>query len=436
LAIAGSGERRRAEDRRETVSNTLRQRRDTARIGVVGAGASGLCAAHHLGRAGYRNVTVLERDRRVGGKCCSLPVGDHVYEMGAVFGCSDYRSTLEVMRSVGAARGPMAGGHCYDVDGHPLDLLPRTQYPRILGQLLAYAWLSGVRYRRVNRPGLAGVDPDLHAPFAQFCRAHGLSALETLVGPPFTAFGYGYLTDVPAAYVVKYLDLRTLAAMRDSEHRFIWPEGVESMWSRVAEQHDVRTGAEVLGVRRGDTVLVQTSREELEFDALILTCPLDEALRFLDSTPSEQHLFSAIRYYDYWVLLAQTRGLPRGAGFVPARFTSDQRGHMMLWYQRWDDAPLDTLYVLGTPSMTPQDVAGLVAEDLERMGASLEAVVDTRRWRYFPHVTTTDMAGGYYEQLEGLQGENGTYYAGEVMSFASVELCARYSKALVDRFFR
>jgi hypothetical protein len=109
---------------------------------------------------------------------------------------------------------------------------------------------------------------------------------------------------------------------------------------------------------------------------------------------------------------------------------------MMLWYQRWDDAPLDTLYVLGTPSMTPQDVAGLVAEDLERMGASLEAVVDTRRWRYFPHVTTTDMAGGYYEQLEGLQGENGTYYAGEVMSFASVELCARYSKALVDRFFR
>jgi len=174
----------------------------------------------------------------------------------------------------------------------------------------------------------------------------------------------------------------------------------------------------------------------LEFCSRILACPRDEALRFLDSTSSERRLFSAIRYYDYWVLLAQTRGLPPGAGFVPARFTSDQRGHRMLWYQRWDDAPLDTLYVLGTPSMTLGTVAGLVSEDLDRMGASLERVVDTRRWRYFPHVSPSDMAGGYYEQLEGLQGSNRTYYAGEVMSFASVELCARYSEDLVRRFFR
>ncbi len=403
---------------------------------MIGAGASGLTTAHHLRRAGYENVTVLEREQRVGGKCCSIPVGGHAYEMGAVFGCSDYRATLGVMRSIGAARGPMAGGHCYDLEGHLLELLPRRQYPRILGQLAAYAWLSGVRYRRVKAPGLSGVDPELHAPFAQFCRSHGLSTLETLVGPPVTGFGYGYLTDVPAAYVVKYLDLRTLVAMRNAEHRFIWPEGVEAMWSRVAQQHDVRTGAEVVRVRRRDTVQVQTDHEELEFDALILTCPLDEALRFLDSTPSERRLFSEIRYYDYWVLLAQTRGLPPGAGFVPARFTSDQRGHLMLWYQRWDDAPLDTLYVLGTPSMTLGTVAGLVSEDLDRMGASLERVVDTRRWRYFPHVNPSDMASGYYEQLEGLQGSNRTYYAGEVMSFASVELCARYSEDLVRRFFR
>ena len=45
------------------------------------------------------------------------------------------------------------------------------------------------------------------------------------------------------------------------------------------------------------------------------------------------------------------------------------------------------------------------------------------------------MAGGYYEQLEGLQGANQTYFAGEVMSFASVELCARCSEALVQRHF-
>jgi hypothetical protein len=82
----------------------------------------------------------------------------------------------------------------------------------------------------VNAPELAGLDPDVHVPFAQFCRSHGLSTLESLVGPPLTGFGYGYISEVPAAYVLKYLDLRTLEAMRDRDHRFIWPEGVETFW--------------------------------------------------------------------------------------------------------------------------------------------------------------------------------------------------------------
>ena len=38
----------------------------TARIGLIGAGASGLSAAHYLKEAGYTNVTVLEKERRVG----------------------------------------------------------------------------------------------------------------------------------------------------------------------------------------------------------------------------------------------------------------------------------------------------------------------------------------------------------------------------------
>jgi hypothetical protein len=402
---------------------------------VVGAGVSGLTVAHHLMRAGYAHVTVLEEASEAGGKCCSVTVGDHVYEMGAVFGCTDYTRTLELMRRVGVDAGPMAGGHCYDAEGHPIDLVTGRQYPRLVRQLLTYAWLSGVRYRRVNAPGMAGVDPELHVPFAQFCADHGLSTLETLVGPPFTAFGYGYFGEVPAAYVLKYLDLRTLVAMRDARHRFIWPEGVQGFCSRVAQDLDVRTDAGVRRVTRGDSVTVQTDREQLEFDALVLACPLDDTLQFLDASPVERRLFSAIHYYDYWVLLAQTTGLPPGAGFVPARFASDQRGHLMLWYQRWADEPLDTLYALGDPAMTQEAVAGLFADDMARMGATLDRVVEVRRWKYFPHVSAAEMDSGYYEQLEGLQGRNRTYYAGEVMSFASIELCARYAEALVRRFF-
>ncbi len=45
------------------------------------------------------------------------------------------------------------------------------------------------------------------------------------------------------------------------------------------------------------------------------------------------------------------------------------------------------------------------------------------------------MAAGYYETLEALQGTQNTYYAGEIMSFSTIELCAQYSRSLVERFF-
>ena len=67
-------------------------------IAVIGASASGLTVAHYLKQAGYADVIVLEKAPRVGGKCCPISVGPHVYEMGAVLGTIDYTTTLESLQ--------------------------------------------------------------------------------------------------------------------------------------------------------------------------------------------------------------------------------------------------------------------------------------------------------------------------------------------------
>jgi len=413
-----------------------RQNRGSARIGVVGAGVSGLTAAHFLNRAGYRHVTVLEKEPRVGGKCCSLTIRGRTYEMGAVIGTLDYTTTLELMRSVGLQSGSTTGGECYDEDGRHLALVPWYAYPHVLWQLLVnYRWLTRVRYGRIDEPGLAGVHPDLYEPFGPFARRHGLPSLEHALAPPFTAFGYGYFDEVPTAYVMEYLDLPTIDALRRPERRIVWPDGSQELWSRLAQQHDVRTGVSVRRVTRGKEVLVETDAGDLEFDALILTGPLDEARGLLDCSPIERRLFSAIQHYDYWVVLCDVAGLPEGSGYIPAHFTPDRAGHLLLWYQRWPGDSLCALYALGDFAMPQAAIEQTISADLARMGASLRQVVAVRRWKYFPHVGPADMATGYYNTLEGLQGSQGTYYAGEVMSFASIEVCARYARALVARHF-
>ena len=210
---------------------SARENRGSARIGVVGAGVSGLTAAHFLGRAGYRHVTVLEREPRVGGKSCSLTIRGRTYEMGAVLGTLDYTTTLELMRSVSLHSDH--GGECYDEDGQHLALVPWYAYPRVLWQLMVnYRWLTRVRYGGIDEPGLAGIHPDLYEPFGRFARRHGFPSLERALAPPFTAFGYGYFDEVPTEYVMKYLDLPTIDALRRPARRIVWPDGAQELWAR------------------------------------------------------------------------------------------------------------------------------------------------------------------------------------------------------------
>lgn len=407
-----------------------------SRIGIVGAGVSGLSAAHYLRQAGYRRITVLEQEPRAGGKCCSVTVGSRVYELGAVMAHRDYTAMLELMAATGVAAGPQGPIHCYDLEGRPAELVPWFRRPTLAWQVLAhYLWATRVHYRHVNDPGLAGLPGELSEPFARFAGEHGLGWLPVAFGIPFTAFGYGWFDEVPAAYVMKYIDLHMLEAFRSEQRRFSWPDGVETVCSRLAAQHDVRTATTVRRVTRGDTVHVATDRGSWQFDALILASPLHRSLEFLDASPAERRLFSAIRTYDYHVLLCRISGLPTGSGALPANFLHKRYGHPLLWYRRTGDDPLCAVYVLGDGTLTQAEIERICATDFEHLDARLEEVVTARRWEYFPHVDAPTMAAGFYDEVEALQGTNRTYYAGEVMSFATVEQCARYSRDLVDRFF-
>ena len=51
---------------------------------VVGGGVSGVWAAITLRELGYTNVTILEKERRVGGKAASFAYAGQSYPLGAV----------------------------------------------------------------------------------------------------------------------------------------------------------------------------------------------------------------------------------------------------------------------------------------------------------------------------------------------------------------
>jgi phytoene dehydrogenase-like protein len=409
-----------------------------ARVGIIGGGASGLAAAHALRELGCRRVTLFEREPRAGGKCCTLVHDGRTYELGAALVTPAYRHVRSLMREVGVrATAQTEGLLAATRDGAtrrlPAALRPGC-WPRIAMGGARFA-LALARQPDLFRPGFSGLSDDLALPFDEWCRARRCEAVEAAVEPWVTGFGYGFLRDLPAAYVLKYATLFGVPLFE------ILEDGYGGLFDKVAaslEPVEVRTSARVTAVeRRADGVTVHTADGPTEFDALVVACPPDDALAFLDATPAEVDLFERVRWQAYFVLGASVQGaLPRARyTFLHDNLAPSAVGLPMFAYRRWPGVDAVFFYGFVREAEWERAARREVAACVERLGGRLREVIVARRWRYFPHVQPDDFAAGYYRRLEALQGCNRTLYCGELLAFGAVETVVAYARALVRRHF-
>jgi glycine/D-amino acid oxidase-like deaminating enzyme len=400
------------------------------RVAVVGAGAAGLAAAHALTRRGH-SVVVFERSDRIGGKCWTVDVEGREYELGAAWVGPAYRCVRRLLREVGMrpTRFPIDGAY---VEGQRLAAFNPARRDTSWPAVIAGTSRLGVqmlRHRRVLAPGFVGLDPELGLPFAEWARAHGVGACAPYLEPWFTGLGYGFLAQTPAAYVLKYAGVLRPAIYE------ILDGGYGALWRRVSRGLDVRLGAAVRRIERADGVRVHTGDGVEEFDRLVLACPLDEALAFLDGDADEAALFPRIRYHRYVTVLATVDGavLPRW-GFFMDNLSPERRGLPVFWYRRWADRPIVGFYAF-TADGADEGLVPAIDATLEPLGRRLGRVLVQHPWRYCPHVSPDDFAAGWFDRVDGLQGRRRTFYAGEALALATIEHVTAHAEHLVERFF-
>ena len=424
------------------------------RICIVGAGPAGLVAAHHLRRKGYHEVCVFEARDRVGGKCCTVEHGGRTYDLGAVLAAQGYENVLRLAEHYGVEVvegprheliGPVSGARLAwpaAVDlGSPAT---RRALARLLYQL--------AKNRSLARPGFSDLGPDLHLPAREYVDRHGLRPVADLLLPLLTGYGYGYAEEIPAAYLFK---LALLGAPRNAAGFWRWlrlkaglsPRGLlgryfdsvmfkggyQLLFERIASDVHVELGARVERIERGEdgVRLALAGGERRSFDRLILAIDPREIAKVVDLDPRERALLEQVRFVDYQSILCEVENAPpRRALFFPRHMSADRRGHLLVLSQPGVPDHVCVAYAIGGDG----DVVSLVAADLERVGARLRKVIAHKRWSYFPHLASHQMRA-FYRAMEGLQGARNTCYAGEVMSFSTVENVSEYSRALVDRFF-
>ena len=401
---------------------------------VVGGGASGLSMAHALRELGHANVVVLEQAPAVGGKCCTLRYEGRTYELGAAIVTPMYRRVRRLMRQYGVqAKWRASAAFMSASDG---SIAKRQFVPPHVGMRglitlmdeLRRMVFGELRTQSAQFPNLHGVPMSWSMPFASWCRENRYENLLEMVRPWATSFGYGFMEDVPAAYILNYLCMFGPSfELHDT--------GYGGLWERVGKTLDVRVDTRVERVERGTHgVRVSTSRGVFEADKLVLACPLDQSLAFLDASDEERALFSKVRTMNYQTIAFDTEGMPPHAYvFLPEHFGKESLGRPMFYYRRFRETGVITFYSfagLGGLDGAEHEARVLV----ERLGGRVRKVLAKRSWRYFPHVSSSDFAQGFYNRLDSLQGRQSTYYTGELLSFSCVEPVVAFSEGLARRF--
>jgi hypothetical protein len=452
------------------------------KICIVGAGPAGMSMAWYLAKAGYTQVKVLEKRNRVGGMCDSFTYDNDSFDVGANYVTSDYTEVLALARELGAAlhtdtafqnqvtldvkTGTIGSTSAVVNSGHTLLCF--------IAAIFRYFWYQ-FKYRKiVYRPNMIGITdyPELNLSFGEFLTENGMLPLWKIFMLPITAMGYGQLDDVPAVYALRYMNAGRFFSMLLTGLKIPqnWPkrfnDGFQRLWIRASWRLNVQLSIDVQRIERNDQVVNVTYNDASneshveEFDLLVLACPFDHALNFLDASAMEKKLFSndVIKYMDFRNTTSITEDfpyqvvnelmLPDLAHGQPGRGVFPKNdGHPWIFGKQELTSKL-TLFYSSVEMGTPEgDVQKVILNDCELTfraagkGKFIEWYTH-RTWNnYFPHVSSDqiydfDSEGrGYYDVFESQQGINRTFYVGGLLSFELVESIMKYTKNLVEQRF-
>jgi predicted NAD/FAD-dependent oxidoreductase len=429
------------------------------KIAIVGAGASGLVAARTLDRLGYTKVTVFERNDRVGGKVHTYAGDPRGVELGAYYMAP--QDGDGVVLSLADELGVR-----YVRDSQPKFIVGADGVARSFHEFLLHYYsreeiaAATKNYAEVlesfapNRSHYTDLHPDLTLPFDAFAEKYEFTPIARVAQAWMLAVGYAYYANVPAVYFMKIIEtLVPLGADGVEEPRYLVfprPEGFEALWKAVAAPLDVRLSSEVTKIVRaraagpGSIRLTINGEQQLHFDRVIISAPLQVVADFLDVTDEERDLFGRIRSNRFFVTFFTAPGLTsRNAWFFDANVTPDRINHVGGWGDTWMRrevspnwvAPVFVAYQVADWNATTEVVNRTLRSDVAAAGGFVAKVLAQAEWSYFPYVMADDLAAGFYDRVEALQGQRGTYYVGSTLSFETVEQSARYAQDLVTTHF-
>lgn len=274
-------------------------------VAVVGAGISGLAAAHLLQRAG-RAVQVFESAERVGGRMACTRVDGYLIDEGAeTIAARGYQATWRLIRDVGIPAAdilPIGGaiavwrdGRAHAHLGHPRGLLTGAG----LSSRGRLSWLRFTAELMARRREFDADRPEATPLGALTIAEHGRRYhpdLHDYLLQPLASHGFGYRPDRSALAPI----VASMLAVGGVGAKWLtYDTGMDALAHALAQRVPVQLGRAVAAVRTDGTAPDGAARlhfadgSELTARQLVLAVPAPLALALHGEAPPEERPFLA-----------------------------------------------------------------------------------------------------------------------------------------------
>ena len=401
---------------------------------ILGGGPAGLTMARMLKDRGAKDVKVLEASPKVGGKCLSSPIGDHIVEFGTCYAIWSHKYVLKHMKKLGIKRNYLRAQR---IDGRELlDYIKDGSGPPFAVQAIKYA----LKRRSLMKRALKG-DPTVNEVLARSTRAwlreNNLGKVENMMHRVVTSIGYGYLDRLPLLHAMRWGDFDML--LTGLLKFTVMPEGGwQHFWDEFAKPLDVHLQTKAVAVDRGsEKVLVRTeSGETFEADQLINTIPMSDFCALTDATEAEQDIAASIHWSGYTTTLLSVEDWPHDApvNSWSATCATDENDGQLLYY-RYECPEEDgrVLFSVGqlSTAYTPDELAEIATFDAREKGAIDPRVVQQVIWQYMPTYDANKIREGLLQTMTEMQGERRTFHTGSSFSHEAVSTIAAFNARLL-----
>lgn len=420
-------------------------------VAVVGAGASGLTAAHYLKEQGH-SVTIFEKNDRVGGKVYSYEIDNIKIELGALLVTQEFTTINTLIRTYGAQAQVLPskilflgeGNRWQKFKGYSAIGAIRTvvQYKRLLKMFQ--------RFPELNTPQLIySIHPDLFLPLNKFAKKYGF--YEVL--PPFvmsmSASGYLYPEVTPAYYALKlfktiapvgiqgYIDnLKPHSSPYIKGLRY-FKNGYSDLWETMASHFDVRLNEKVISTEAGKLV---TTKDSYNFDKVIISTDILTAKSIIMKPSAELSVLAdTLTRHRFLVSIIKTKDINKAhhSFFFYPNMTISRINHVQSMVNFWNSGEIYVTYQSIDDNIGWEEAGNVLASDIsDTLGIKNFTILKQVEWEYFHHIPPGKFSKKLALSLRSLQGQDGIYYVGESLNFESTESAAQNAKWVVEKYFR